>query len=273
MQDANCPPAEGDTFVGSFRQQGYSGNRQKRSMGDAQLLSLTASSSASSNPSVRKDTAAGGSGHRKSARSSRKGLLAQVNQFDVLEVTVAGGVAQLFMEKKDSGEFGKESKNEPLNDQKPGFMGAQPFVMPKTRDDALSAMAPTNHRFLVTGVPSGADINMDGGSDGEWELYADFAVVPGALSRLEGGFSQNGRIPMRKKSTSQTTPKRAEEKAYRFYVDLNDETKFTKITVAVRKSGFGRKWAKSNINGLHLDEDSDSEPTPAKRAPKENKPK
>ena len=48
------------------------------------------------------------------------------------------------------------------------------------------------------------------------------------------------------------------EKAYRFDVDLNDETKFTKITVAVRKSGFGRTWAKSNINGLHLDEDSDS---------------
>ena len=256
MQDAICPPAEGESeFVGSFRDQGYSGNRQKRPMVDAQHGSLTASSSASSNnPSVRKDTAAGGSGHRKSARSSRKGLLGQVNQFDVLEVTVADGVAQLFMEKKDSGEFGKGSKTEPLNDQKPGFMGAQPFVMPKTRGDALSAMAPTNHRFLVTGVPSGADINMGG----EWELYADFAVVPGALSRLEGGFSQNGRIPMRRKNTSQTTPKRAEEKAYRFYVDLNDETKFTKITVAVRKSGFGRKWAKSNINGLHLDEDSDS---------------
>jgi hypothetical protein len=222
-------------------------------------------------PSVRKDTAAGGSGHRKkSARSSRKSLLAKLNQFDVLEVTVAGGVAQLFMEKKDSGEFGKEGKNEPLNDQKPGFMGAQPFVMPKTRDDALSAKGSTNHRFLVTGVPSGADINMDGGSGGEWELYADFAVVPGALSRLEGG---KGRIPMRRKNTSQTTPKPAVEKAYRFDVDLNDETKFTKITVAVRKSGFGRKWAKSNINGLHLDEDSDSEPTPAKRAPKENKPK
>jgi hypothetical protein len=111
-------------------------------------------------------------------------------------------------------------------------------------------MAPTNHRFLVTGVPSGADINIDG----EWELYADFAVVPGALSRLGGGFSQNGGIPMRRKNTSQTTPKRAVENAYRFDVDLNDETKFTKITVAVRKSGFGRKWAKSNINGLHLDE-------------------
>ena len=255
MQDA---PAGGDTFVDSFRLQGYSDNRQKkvvkRSMGDAQLLSLTASSSASSNPSVRKDTAVGGSGHRKSARSSRKGLLAQVNQFDVLEVTVAGGVAQLFMEKKDSGEFGKGSKNKPLNDQKPGFMGAQPFVMPKTRDDALSAMAPTNHRFLVTGVPSGADINMGG----EWELYADFAVVPGALSKIGGGFSKNGTINIHKKSTSTSkiTPKQVEivEKAYRFHVDLNDEKKFPKITVAVRKSGFGRKWAKSNINGLHLDE-------------------
>jgi hypothetical protein len=190
-----------------------------------------------------------------------------MSQFDIIDVEVAG--AKLFMGKKDSGDLGKGNQNQPLNDHRVGFMGAQPFVMPKTRDDALSAMAPTNHRFLVTGVPSGADINMGG----EWELYADFAVVPGALSRLEGGFSQNGRIPMRRKNTSQTTPKPAVEKAYRFDVDLNDETKFTKITVAVRKSGFGRKWAKSNINGLHLDEDSDSEPTPAKRAPKENKPK
>ena len=170
-----------------------------------------------------------------------------MSQFDIINVEVAG--AKLFMGKKDSGDLGKGNQNQPLNDHRVGFMGAQPFVMPKTRDDALSAMAPTNHRFLVTGVPSGADINMGG----EWELYADFAVVPGALSRL-----QDGEIPMRRKNTSKTTTKRAVEKAYRFDVDLNDETKFTKITVAVRKSGFGRKWAKSNIDELHLDEDSDS---------------
>ena len=255
MHDVNCPPGQRDTaFVASLRQQGYSGIGQKRSMGDDQPVSLNANSSASSNTSVRKDAAAGSSGQRKSPRSSRGSLLAELNQFDVLDVEVAGGVSKLFMEKKDLGDFGKGSKKAPLNGQRAGFMGAQPFVMPKTRDGALSAEVPTNHRFLVTGVPSGADINMAG----EWELYADFAVVPGALSILQGGFSQNGTPKVRKKSTSQTTPKLAEEKAYRFHVDLSDEEKFPKITVAVRKSGLGRKWAKSNIVELDLDEDSDS---------------
>ena len=179
-----------------------------------------------------------------------------MSQFDIIDVEVAG--AKLFMGKKDSGDLGKGNQNQLLNDHRVGFMGAQPFVMPKTRGDALSATEPTNHRFLVTGVASGADINMAG----QWELYADFAVVPGALSKIGGGFSKNGTINIHKKSTSTSkiTPKQVEivEKAYRFHVDLNDEKKFPKITVAVRKSGFGRKWAKSNIDELHLDEDSDS---------------
>ena len=95
-----------------------------------------------------------------------------------------------------------EIKRTPFNGHKAGFMGAPPFVMPKTRGDALSATEPTNHRFLVTGVASGADINLAG----QWELYADFAVVPGALSRIGSGFSNNGTMGIpEKKGKSKNT--------------------------------------------------------------------
>jgi hypothetical protein len=67
----NCPPGEGESeFVGALREQGYGGNGKKRPMDDAQPVSLTANSSASSNrtdTSVRKQAAAASSGQRKSS--------------------------------------------------------------------------------------------------------------------------------------------------------------------------------------------------------------